>query len=208
MEEGVALLRREIQAAGIALELLHGGEIELGTLLSLDTDTVRRFTIGQGGRYLLIEFPYFGWPAALEGAVYTLRGRGITAIIAHPERNPDLQANPTNLVAVTELGALVQVTAASIAGRFGRSARRAVKELLELGLVHLIASDVHRPGDRETGLGVAAQLIGGGALGRYLTEEVPTSIVRGWPVTSMSSRADGGSSSSAMLSSPMTGHNV
>jgi protein-tyrosine phosphatase len=187
MEEAVASLRAELRAEGIAVEILHGGEMEIGTLPSLDPETISRFTIGQSGRYLLVEFPYFGWPPALEGVVYSLRGRGITPIIAHPERNPDIQANPAALSAVTELGAIVQVTAASVAGRFGRGARRAVKQLIERELVHLIASDVHRPGDdRGTELAVAAEMVGGGALGRYLIEEAPNAIVRGLPLAGSS----------------------
>jgi protein-tyrosine phosphatase len=191
MEEAVALLREELRREHVAVEILHGGEMELAMVMSLDPDTVKRFTIAQGGRYLLIEFPYVGWPPALEGVVHTLRQQGITAILAHPERNPDIQAHPSSLIAVTELGALVQVTAASIAGTFGRGARRAVSHLVEHGLVHLIASDVHRPGDRETELAAAAQMVGGGELGRYLTVEVPDAIVRGLPVAANGHTPDG-----------------
>jgi protein-tyrosine phosphatase len=191
MEEAVALLREELRREHVAVEILHGGEMELAMVMSLDPDTVKRFTIAQGGRYLLIEFPYVGWPPALEGVVHTLRQQGITAILAHPERNPDIQAHPSSLIAVTELGALVQVTAASIAGTFGRGARRAVSHLVEHGLVHLIASDVHRPGDRETELAAAAQMVGGGELGRYLTVEVPDAIVRGLPLAANGHTPDG-----------------
>jgi hypothetical protein len=43
-------------------------------------------------------------------------------------------------------------------------------------------SDVHQPGDRQTGLAAAAQMVGGGELGCYLTDEAPNAIVRGLPV--------------------------
>jgi protein-tyrosine phosphatase len=203
MEEAVASLREELRRADVAVEILHGGEMELAMVMSLDPDTVDRFTIAQGGRYLLVEFPYFGWPQALEGVVHSLRQRGITAILAHPERNPDIQAHPSSLIAVTELGALVQVTAASISGAFGRGARRAVAHLVEHRLVHLIASDVHRPGDRGTGLAAAAEMVGGGELGRYLTEEVPRAIGRGLPPPSSRNISEGRSTEEQSFEGPL-----
>jgi protein-tyrosine phosphatase len=183
MEEGVATLRTEFRAAGVPVEVIHGGEMEIDTVVNLDPNDVNRFTLGQTGRYLLVEFPYSGWPFALEGLLHSLRARGITPIIAHPERNPEIQGRPSMIGAAVELGALVQVTAGSISGLFGRGARRAVKRLLELGLVHVLASDVHRPGFRDGELAAAADLVGGGALGRYLTEDTPASIALGLPVS-------------------------
>jgi protein-tyrosine phosphatase len=184
MEHEVAVLRRALEASGVAIDLIHGAEIAIDMLPTLGPDTLNRFTLGQSGRYLLIEFPYFGWPTALEGAIDTLRRLGIMPVLAHPERNPRIQQNPSILVAATELGGLVQVTAASVAGDLGRDAYRAVNALLELRAVHLIASDVHRPGSRESGLARAAELVGGGPLGRYLTEEAPASVALGLPVGS------------------------
>jgi protein-tyrosine phosphatase len=45
-------------------------------------------------------------------------------------------------------GCLVQVTAQSFTGRFGREARQSAERLLELGLIHFVASDAHDAGDR------------------------------------------------------------
>jgi hypothetical protein len=74
------------------------------------------------------------------------------------------------------------VTVGSISGEFGRGARRAVDRLLDVGCVHVIASDVHRPGGRDQDLALAGEAVGGGALGRYLTDEAPGSIAAGDPV--------------------------
>ena len=58
-----------------------------------------------------------------------------------------------------ELGCLVQVTALSISGGFGRTARTAVSRLLERGLVHVVASDAHDPEHRHTRLDEAYGIV-------------------------------------------------
>jgi protein-tyrosine phosphatase len=78
-----------------------------------------------------------------------------------------------------EQGALVQLTAASVDGRLGRTSRKAAFRLLELGLAHLIASDAHTPGVRAVGLASAVEAVGDAALARWLTEAVPAAIVAG-----------------------------
>jgi protein-tyrosine phosphatase len=179
MERGVRLLREDFVEQGIHLEVLHGGEIDLGLLSSLDDDALRRFSFAQTGRYLLLEFPYTGWPAGLEEAVYGLGLRGLVPVLAHPERNREAQRDPGRLGEAVRLGALVQVTAASVDGRLGRSAQQAAFRLLELGLAHVLASDAHTPDVREAGLAAAAESLEDEALARFLTTEAPEAIVAG-----------------------------
>ena len=138
---GLDELRPALAAAEIPLEVLPGGEIDLGMLASLDDDGLRRFTLAQSGRYLLLEFPYTGWPAGLEETVYGLGLRGLLPILAHPERNREVQSKPARLAEAVRMGALVQLTAASLDGRIGSSAHAAANKLLELGLAHVLASD-------------------------------------------------------------------
>ncbi|MGH3036417.1 MAG: tyrosine-protein phosphatase [Gaiellaceae bacterium] len=179
MERGVLRLREDFVAQGIDVEVLHGGELDLGMLATLDDDELRRFTLAQSGRYLLLEFPYSGWPAGLEETVYGLGLRGLVAVLAHPERNRAVQSHPRRLAEAARMGALVQVTAASLDGRLGRSSQKTAVRLLELGLVHLLASDAHTPEIREAGLADAAAAAGDEALARFLTVDAPTAIVAG-----------------------------
>ena len=182
MERGVSRLREDFLAEGIDVEVLPGGEIDLGMLASLDDDALRRFTLAQSGRYLLLEFPYTGWPAGLEETVYGLGLRGLLPVLAHPERNREVQSKPSRLAEVVRLGALVQLTAASLDGRIGRSAQAAARKLLELGIAHLLASDAHTPEIREAGLAAAAEALEDDGLARFLTVEAPSAIVAGEPV--------------------------
>ncbi|MGH3032014.1 MAG: tyrosine-protein phosphatase [Gaiellaceae bacterium] len=179
MEEGVEELRRDFDEQAIPVEVLHGGEIAVDALPDLDRDELRRFTLAQNGSYLLLEFPYRGWPLELEERVFELRAAGLTPILAHPERNAHVQERPESLAEAVRNGALVQVTAASLDGRLGRSSREAALHLLELRLAHVLASDAHTPAIREAGLAAAVDAIRDWPLGRYLTEVAPAAIVAG-----------------------------
>lgn len=178
MESGVAELRTRLAEEGVPLALLHGAEVSIDRAGLLDRDTLRRLTIAQSDRYLLLEFPYVGWPITLEAAVERLRERGVTAILAHPERNPQVQERPERLEAAVDAGALVQLTAASVLGQLGRTTRRTSERLLRLNLVHLLASDSHGPGGRGT-LSAAAAELGDAAFARRLCHDVPAAICAG-----------------------------
>ena len=177
MEERVALLQRSLNDEGIELALLGGGEISFDYLGRLTADDRRRFGLGGNPSYLLLEFPYYGWTMALEHHVKALVADGVTPVVAHPERSTDVQDDPERVVTVIESGALIQVTAAAIDGRIGRSAQAAAFELIELGLVHLIGSDAHHPAIREAGMSTAVAALGDPALSRWLTVAVPGAIV-------------------------------
>jgi protein-tyrosine phosphatase len=189
MEQGVLRLREDFVEQGIHVDVLHGGEIDLGSLGSLDDDDLRRFSLARSQRYLLLEFPYSGWPSGLEETVYGLGLRGFTTVLAHPERNRSVQADPGRLGEAVRLGALVQLTAASVDGRIGRSSQRAADRLLEGGLAHILASDAHTPEIREAGLSGAAEALGDDRLAAYLTTEAPEAIVAGEPVPAPPRRA-------------------
>jgi protein-tyrosine phosphatase len=182
MERGVAELREDFRSVGIPVRVLFGGEIALERLGDLEPDDLRRFTLAQTGRYLLLETPYHGSPLALAPAVKSLRESRITPLVAHPERNADVQRRPELVETLVELGALVQVTAASLDGRFGRSTQRTARALLARRLVHVLASDAHGPDRRDAGLTVALAAVGDDALAHYLVDEAPEAISLGLPV--------------------------
>ena len=182
MEDGVAQVRRRLAEAGVSVEVLHGGEVAIDRIAATSRDDLLRFSLAQTGRYLLVEFPYYGWPLALDGMIRTLGAIGLAAVLAHPERNADVQARPARLEAAVEAGALVQVTAASLDGRLGGSARRTAKDLLKLRLVHVLASDAHGPEIREAGLAAAARSVGDDRLAAFLTTDAPAAVAAGEPV--------------------------
>jgi protein-tyrosine phosphatase len=182
MEAGVAELRKELAAVSISVDVLTGAEVELARVWQIPPDELARLTLAGSGRYLLIEFPYRGWPTGLRSTIAFLRELGLVAVLAHPERNPVVQDRPHVLGEAIEAGALVQLTALSIEGRLGVVSRSAAAQLVELGFVHLLGSDAHGPHVRGAGLAAAAEAIGNEALAHYLTCDAPRAVVAGMPL--------------------------
>ena len=92
--------------------------------------------LGLGGSadHVLLEFPYRGWPERVADDVARLRAAGVTPVLAHPERNDEVQLRPSRLGELVRNGALVQLTAGSVDGTLGAAPRRAAFELVRSGL--------------------------------------------------------------------------
>jgi protein-tyrosine phosphatase len=93
--------------------------------------------------FLLMEFPANAVPEQAAAAIHELSITGVTPVLAHPERNSVLAREPEKLRRLVELGALAQVTAASVAGHLGSRIQQVTDLFLDEGLVHFIASDAH-----------------------------------------------------------------
>jgi protein-tyrosine phosphatase len=176
-------------AAGDLIRLVPGAELDYREL-ERPIDELLPFALAGNPDYLLVETPYLGWPLDLADRLLRLRIAGITPVLAHPERNPEVQAHPALLEPIVAGGSLVQLTAASIDGRGGRRAKACSTALLQRDLAHLVASDAHEAGVREIGLSTAARTVGGN-LGRWLTFDVPQAIVDGLPIPAKPKRSSG-----------------
>jgi protein-tyrosine phosphatase len=182
MERLVLELSEILREKGVELQLFGGAEIAIPHLQALDADELRRLGLGGNPHYLLVEFPYLGWPLSLETEIWTLKSHGITPVLAHPERNPQIQEVPARIAPLVAAGALVQLTAASVDGRLGRRNRTTAQELVADGNAHLIASDAHWPGLRRAGTSSAAAALRDPELARWLTHDVPAAIVQDLPI--------------------------
>src|SRR5581483_11792464 len=106
-------LRAALEREGVPLEVHGGGEIAIDWLGRLSDEDLRRFCLG-GTQYLLVETPYYGWPGVLTDLLLSLVERGFRPVLAHPERNMEIQLRPERLLPLVDAGVLVQVTAASV----------------------------------------------------------------------------------------------
>ena len=188
MEDLVSRLRLELERHRVPLQVRPGGEVALDRLGTLSADELRRFGLGGNSRYLLVEFPYYGWPLALDRDIGALLALGITPVLAHPERNADVQFAPERLRPAVEAGALVQLTAASFGVRLGARCQETALELVERGLAHILASDAHAPEARGISLSAAAAAVENEALAEWLTRGVPGAIVAEEPLPARPSR--------------------
>jgi protein-tyrosine phosphatase len=190
MESGVAELNRAARDAGIAVEVLPGGELDLAHAARLDDASLARFGLGGNPRMLLLECPYRGWPLDLRDLVFRLGTRGFSVVLGHPERSADVQGDPELLRPFVDAGVLIQLTGGSVDGSLGAQPRKTSRMLLDAGLAHLIASDAHAPEVRAVGLAKACASLNDAALARWLTRDVPASIVSGSLVPARPARSE------------------
>ena len=177
--ERVAQLQQALQQHNIPLHVFAGHEVLIKPGL---VDDVQRGNIAtlNGGRYLLLELWNNAWIPETEQVIFELRAMGIVPIIAHPERYRAIQQDQTRLATLIQRGVLAQITAGSLAGVQGNTARRCAEALLKRGLVHCIASDAHGLHKRKPhineGLQCASKVLGKGGV-HALIESIPAAIV-------------------------------
>jgi protein-tyrosine phosphatase len=138
-----AALQTELDAHGIPLRVVPGGEIALEWLPRMSDDDLRAASLGGTGRWLLLEPPWRGWPLQLPRVIDDLQIRGFDVLLAHPERLEGVQSNPDRMRDLVGRGALVQLTADSFLGEHGPRARAVAQALLRNGFAHVLASDAH-----------------------------------------------------------------
>lgn len=129
---------RRLSDECIDIRVHCGAEILLDPLIPEYLDDL--VTIG---KYILLELPFEGMPSWIEHLVFELSIRGLTPIIAHPERNRAIAEDPNLLLDLITRGCLAQANAGSLLGLFGREAKRTVQILLNHNMIHLIGSDSH-----------------------------------------------------------------
>ncbi len=133
----------ELRKQGIALTVLPGAEIRFSPELSQAVEQGNALTLADGRDVLLLELPELFILDAVLMAVRSLKRKGITTLIAHPERNSMLMARPDVLKKIIEADALLQLTAGSLLGVFGRDSKIMAYKLLESGAPCYLASDGH-----------------------------------------------------------------
>jgi protein-tyrosine phosphatase len=184
----VARLQERIDQAGIPLKLATGadnhiapdfaGEIRRGHLLSL-ADT----------RYVLVEPPHHVAPPRLEEFFFDVGVAGYVPVLTHPERLTWIGAHYAAIRRLAAAGVLMQITAGSLAGRFGRDARYFAERMLDEGLVNILATDSHdmdrRPPNLLLGRELAAKRVGDAEAERLVTER-PRAMLRDAPRASLS----------------------
>lgn len=140
ISQKINTLQDEINKKNIPVTIHPGGEIFYLHYTSLDV--LKQFGLNQT-RYILIEFPPTHLPTIYKSVMFHITVNGYIPIIAHPERNLSIIENPVLLYELKKKGVLIQLTAGSLTGYFGRDVQMCSEYLIQKKWVHLIGSDAH-----------------------------------------------------------------
>ncbi len=171
----------EIDAAGISLQVVPGAETDLVAGADATDDELRLATYGQRGNDLLLETPYGPLTPGFELILFDrFISRGLRVLLAHPERNPTFQEDPTRLSALVRRGVLLQVTAGSLLGSRRSRTRRLARALINEGVAHILASDAHSgQGRARLSLGVSEASRLDRMRAQWMVTDAPTAILAG-----------------------------
>lgn len=179
IRRAVGRLQALLDAEEIPLVVRPGAEVAIGPALELDGAALRDLTLAGAGT-LLLETPHARLPSIFEAVVDRLLDQGLRVLLAHPELNPDLQADPSRLGAMVERGALVQITATSLEPGGKARHKQLAAHALDRGWAHVVATDSHSSVWRPPVTGEAREVAG--PLWEWLTHDVPSALVTGAPI--------------------------
>lgn len=136
-------LNKRLEQENIPLTIHPGQELRIHRELFDSMEDGEVLTLGNKGKYLLLELPSGRVPSYTQETIYELLLMGITPIIVHPERNQELIKNNDQLFELVKEGALTQLTSGSIIGLFGKKVKAFSEKIIEHNLAHFIATDAH-----------------------------------------------------------------
>jgi protein-tyrosine phosphatase len=134
------------------------------------------------GRYILVEVLPDSVAAALHAVSERLQVHDLRPIFGHPEQCRALHRHPMLLDGLRAEGALVQVVAPSLLGRWGPEVEAASWRLVDTGRTDLLASDAHGARRRRPHLGEVAALVAerlGDSVAEELTVRKPQLVLDG-----------------------------
>lgn len=181
----VAETQIRLNEAQIPLIVLPGADVRLREDLIQLVEQRQVLTAGDHFAHLLLEVPpeLSLFPGTL---LDRLRDLNITPILTHPERNHISASHLEFVRRWVSHGGLVQITAGSVTGQFGETARGFTRTLVREGLVQLVATDAHNVTRRPPQIREAAALLArwaGSAAAHAMTISNPRAVANGHPVS-------------------------
>ncbi|MBA3009309.1 MAG: tyrosine protein phosphatase [Proteobacteria bacterium] len=136
-------LAMALKENGCKTRVLPGAEIRVNHDLVAEYDKGSLLTLNNAGTHLLIELPAMFMTPAISRVIRQLKDRGVTPIIAHAERNPMIMTTPGIVTEFVYQGAVIQITAGSLLGDFGKFSKKAARDLVSMDQVFCLGSDIH-----------------------------------------------------------------
>ena len=155
---GVASLARRLNAEGISLQLMAGADVHIAPAM-LQGLRDGKIPSLNASRFLLFEPPHHVVPPQMEDLVFSLMVAGYVPILTHPERLSWIESHYSTILRLANMGVLLQLTASSLTGGFGRRPRYWAERILDEGWASVVASDAHNVKSRPPVLSEARELV-------------------------------------------------
>ena len=143
----VDALNQELKSAKIPLTVLPGSEIQVfdSALYRREFEEDVYCHLGDRKDSTLLEFNWAAsmFPRDSVQFIEWIRDRGMTPIIAHPERHDFFQDQPELLLPLVDAGAWIQITVRSLLGSFGDEAKAFGEHFLKTHREAILATDWH-----------------------------------------------------------------
>lgn len=155
IEQKCLQLQAMAKNAGLAITIHPGAEV------AVQLDILERLIKPgpyciNGKNYILVELPSREIPNYAETFFFTLQTRGMTPILAHAERHPEIIGKPQILVDWMQRGLMVQLNLPSLMGAMGEKVKKTAELLLYNNLPAVIGTDAHNNRTRRPLLSEAA----------------------------------------------------
>lgn len=157
--KAVKTLNERLETEEIPVTILPGQETRINGEMLEALKREELLPLNETSGYLFVELPSSHVPRYTKQLMFDLQLQGIKPIIVHPERNKEIIENPDLLFEIVRDGTLTQLTAGSIAGRFGKKIKKFSIQLIEANLAHFIASDAHNVNTRPFAMQEAFKVI-------------------------------------------------
>jgi protein-tyrosine phosphatase len=172
-DKEITRLEKALSEEGIDIKIYPGAEVRI-TIDIFDWLREGSLPTLANSRYLLLELPFDTLPIYTNELIFKLKTAGIMPILAHPERNAQIQINPSRLERLINGGCLVQVNTTSLTGKLGSLCYETAVEFLKRGWIDILASDAHEARIRglnfKEALEIAAKYIGAAEATKLVTK--------------------------------------
>ena len=139
---GLLNLKNAITKKEIDFEVEAAAEYYLDENLTGLIENKKILSFGKE-KYLLFELSYINAPSNLKEAVFKMITSGYTPVIAHPERYPYYYNDFEKYEELKDSGCILQLNTISLAGYYGKGAKKTAEKLLDANLIEMLGSDMH-----------------------------------------------------------------
>jgi protein-tyrosine phosphatase len=143
IREEVERLNNTLLKEGIGIEIYPGSEVMLSPNVIEQYEKGKMITFGDQGTHLLVELPLNFQPLWVDDVIYELRLRGITPILAHPERYIYWQNRLEKIEEYINKGVQLQLNLGSLAGKYGKRVQKTAERINKELKIDYYGSDAH-----------------------------------------------------------------